>query len=91
MAFEGMDTDLAQSQATQLQSQGVDGVQQLISQIDGLVNQIEGNWKGADATNFQTEWNSTLRSQLHNVQQSLSDFHTTFNTNIQQQISASAN
>jgi uncharacterized protein YukE len=90
MAFEGMDTDLAQSQSQQLQSQGVQGVQTLIQQIDGLVGQIESNWKGPDATNFQNEWNSSLRTQLNNVESALSDFHSTFTQNIQAQISASA-
>jgi uncharacterized protein YukE len=91
MAFEGMDTDLGQSQASQLQSQGVDALQQLISQVGSLVGQIESNWKGPDATNFQNEWSSTLQSQLNNVHTALTTFHTTFTNNINQQISASAN
>jgi uncharacterized protein YukE len=91
MAFEGMDTDLATSQASQLQSQGVDALQQLISSVGGLVSQIEGNWKGPDASNFQNEWTSQLQSQLNNVHNALSSFHTTFTSNINQQISASSN
>ena len=89
--MEGMDTGLATSQAAQLQNQGIEGVQNVISQIGNLVSQIEANWKGADATNFQSEWSSQLQPQLNNVMNSLTTFHTTFNNNINQQIGASTN
>lgn len=90
MAFEGMDTDLAGVQLSTLQTQGVDVVQNAITQLNGLIGQIADNWKGPDATNFHHEWQSNLSSQLNNVHQALIQFHTTFNHNIQQQIQASA-
>jgi uncharacterized protein YukE len=90
MAMIGMDTDLATSQAQQLATQGVDGIAQLISTLDNLVGQISSNWQGTDATNFHNEWNSTHRTQLQNVHTALSDFHMTFNRNIQDQIHTSA-
>lgn len=90
MALVGMDIELAQSQLSQLQNQGVDAVQQLIAQLDGLVNQIESNWKGSDATNFHSEWNGNLKSALNNVHTQLADFHTKFNQNIQDQAATSS-
>lgn len=90
MALVGMDTDLATSQAQQLATQGVDAISTLISTLDSLVNQISSNWKGNDSVNFGTEWTSTHRTQLSNVHTALSDFHTKFAQNIQQQIETSA-
>lgn len=90
MAFVGMDTDLATSQAATLNSQGVDGVQALISQLDSLVAQISDNWKGTDSANFASEWTSSHRTNLMNVHSALVDFHTRFNQNIQEQIATSA-
>lgn len=91
MALVGMDTDLAQTQLTQLQNQGVDALQQMIGQLDALIGQIEGNWKGADASNFNSEWNSNIKTMLNNVHTQLADFHTKFNSNIQAQVQTSAN
>jgi uncharacterized protein YukE len=90
MALEGMDTGLAQTQAQQLLNQGVDAIQTLIGSLDSLVSQIQDNWKGPDATNFQGEWSGTHRPQLQNVLNALTEFHQTLTTNITQQIQASA-
>jgi uncharacterized protein YukE len=90
MALVGMDTDLATTQAQQLSTQGVDAIQNLISTLEGLVGQISANWKGTDASNFHNEWSSTHRAQLQQVHTALSDFHTTFTRNIQEQIHTSA-
>lgn len=90
MAFEGMDTDLAGTQLSTLQTQGVDVVQNAITQLNHLIAQIADNWKGPDATHFHQEWQGNVSSQLNNVHQALTQFHTTFNQNIQQQIQASA-
>jgi uncharacterized protein YukE len=90
MALVGMDTDLATTQAQQLNTQGVDAIQTLIGTLDSLLNQVEGNWKGTDATNFHTEWASTHRTQLTNVHTALADFHTKFVQNINEQVTTSA-
>jgi hypothetical protein len=90
MAFEGMDVDAANGQASQLQSQGVQGLQDLINTVGNLVNQIEGNWKGPDATAFQQEWTGTLVTQLNSVHTALDTFHTTFVSNINAQTQASS-
>jgi hypothetical protein len=85
-----MDTDLANTQLSQLQAQGVDAVQTIINQLDSLLGQIADNWKGQDSLNFHSDWNSTLKTQLTNVHSSLTDFHSTFNRNIQDQVATSA-
>jgi len=90
MALVGMDTDLATTQAQQLATQGVDAISTLISTLDSLVGQINSNWQGNDANNFHNEWTSNHRTQLHNIFNSLSDFHTTFTRNIHEQIATSA-
>lgn len=91
MALVGMDTDLAQSQLSQLQNQGVDAVHAVITQLDALLGQIADNWKGQDSTSFHSDWNGNLKTQLANIQTQLADFHTKFNQNIQDQVATSAN
>lgn len=90
MAFEGMDTDLAGTQLSTLQTQGVDAVQTVISSMNSLIGEIANNWKGPDASNFHNDWQSSLSSQLNNVHQALIAFHQHFNANIQQQVQASS-
>lgn len=90
MAFVGMDTDLATTQATSLQTQGSDALTTLIGQLDSLLGQIAENWKGTDSGNFHNEWLTSHRVQLTNVQTALSTFKQTFDRNIQDQVATSS-
>jgi uncharacterized protein YukE len=90
MALVGMDTDLAHSQLSQLQHQGIDAIQAVMGQLDALLGQIVDNWKGQDALNFHNEYNSSLRTQLNNIHTALSEFASVFNQNISDQIATSS-
>lgn len=89
MAFAGMDPALARTQAAQLDQQGTQIIQNAINSAESLVTQIASNWKGADATRFEQEWQGHLRQQLVAVHQALESFHQVFNNNILEQEHAS--
>jgi uncharacterized protein YukE len=90
MAFIGMDVEAATGNAQTLQSQGVDAIQNVISALDGLVPQLMSNWRGTDATGFESDWNSTHKPNLSTVHQALLEFHTKLTQNIQAQTETSA-
>mgnify|MGYP000932945047 CR=1 FL=1 len=90
MAFVGMDTDLAQTQLTRLQTQGIDQIQNAITTLNSLLGDIAGNWKGADSAAFHSNWQSGPAVQLNNILQALTHFHGEFNKNIQEQIATSS-
>ena len=48
----GMDTDLASTQLSQLQNQGIDAVQTVMQSLDSLLGEIANNWKGSDSATF---------------------------------------
>lgn len=88
MAFEGMDTDLVQSLGHQLKNEE-NQIQSIISAIDGIVNQMEGAWKGADATEFAGWWQSQHRPALLACGEAVGGLGQSALNNAQQQISAS--
>ena len=63
MAFEGMDPDVVYGLGTQLKNQD-SAIQTIVSSIDGVVCQIEGNWKGSDATEFMSWWQQQHKPAL---------------------------
>ncbi len=90
MAFVGMDTDLAQTQLGRLQTQGIDQIQTAITALNSLLGDIANNWKGTDSSTFHSNWQSGPAQQLNTIHQTLVDFHSQFNKNIQEQITTSA-
>jgi uncharacterized protein YukE len=63
MAMIGMDVEAVNSFGGQLKNQG-QAIQGVISSVDHLVSQLEGVWKGNDATTFQGWWVHTHRPAL---------------------------
>lgn len=89
MSFLGMDIAAAQHQAELLRAQAVEELASIITATDGLIGQLEGCWKGADAERFISTWRGTQLGALQVVQQALSNFHDELGKNIAAQISAS--
>ena len=64
MALEGMDVELVQKLAYDLKNQIETQMRSLISGVDGIVGQLEGVWRGADASDFEHSWQSLHRPAL---------------------------
>lgn len=89
MALEGMDVELANTQAGQLQTTVIDQIQATIHSMSGLSEQIAQNWTGPDSSEFNSNWHSDLVAKLNAVLAAMTQFHTTFTQNIQEQTSTS--
>lgn len=90
MALIGMDVEAANGHSQHLQTQGIDAITNAITSIESVVNGLMDAWKGTDATNFQSDWNSSLKPNLNTVHTSLVDYQTKLKNNIQEQINTSA-
>jgi len=90
MAFEGMDPDLIEQLGNQLKTQG-NQIMSVISAVDGLINQMEGSWKGQDATQFQGWWIQQHRPALNSAAQAVDGLGQSALNNASQQRSTSAN
>ncbi len=84
MAFEGMDTEAVRGLAQQLDGQA-SAINSVINSINGVVNQMETTWKGADATQFQGWWESQHRPALLAAEQAISGLATSARNNASQQ------
>ena len=90
MALVGMDTDLARNQHSQLQSRGIDPIEQAATALTSLLNEIASNWKGNDSTTFHQDWQAGPAHQLQTIIQQLRQFHTNFQRNIEEQEATSS-
>jgi uncharacterized protein YukE len=63
-------------------------LQTIVTSTPGLVNQLEGAWKGPDAQQFASQW-PTHQAQLQNALNGIQDIchHTLANLQQQQQTS----
>lgn len=86
MAFKGADTDQLRSLANKLNSEATN-ITNIVSQLTNAVNSVE--WKGADATRFKSEWQSTHAPALKKVAGVLTTASTTAKKNASEQDSAS--
>lgn len=88
MAFEGMDVAEVQSLAGQLHNQA-ESIGQVVAAIDSLIGQLEGVWRGADATEFAGWWQQQHKPHLLNAQAAIDGLHQSALNNAQAQIDAS--
>lgn len=90
MAFEGMDVEVVSSLGNQLRHQE-SAIHSIVSAIDGIVNQMEGSWKGHDATEFQNWWQSQHKPALMNAASAVGGLGQSAlnNASAQQQVSQS--
>lgn len=88
--FLGLDPELVGQMATRFDNEA-QNINNLISQMNSVVSSnIPANWKGSDAQQFDSAWQSTLVPQLRNVESALRDASTTARRNIQSQQSTSS-
>lgn len=71
MSIVGMDVDAVEGLAGQLEHQAaaIDGV---INQINNLISQLQGVWKGHDAVEFEGWWNQQHRPALASAREAIS-------------------
>jgi uncharacterized protein YukE len=87
MAFEGMDVDAVTTICHQMNGL-LQELDQVCNTMPGLVNQLEGSWKGPDAQMFASQWPGH-QSMLQAAATGLRDMVTHTQMNLQQQVSAS--
>lgn len=88
MAFEGMDPDVVYGLGQQLKNQE-NSIQSIVSAVDGIINQIEGSWKGADATQFMGWWQQQHRPALMAAAEAVGGLGQSAFNNVAQQRQAS--
>lgn len=88
MGFEGMDTDVVYGLGTQLKNQD-SAIQTIVSSIDGIVSQIEGNWTGKDATEFLSWWQQQHKPALISAATAVGGLGQSAYNNVAQQQQAS--
>lgn len=85
--FSGMDISEVRTLASQLSSKA-DEIESIANALSGQLNGVQ--WEGPDAQSFRNDWQSTHRTQLHNVATALRDASSRATTNANQQEQASA-
>ena len=90
MARIGMDVDLVTQHGTGLKNIGDSDIPSLLSRVENVVQEIQGNWWGADAQQFQSTWSGTDRPALQAIAHAISTFGQQALTNAQVQSTTSA-
>ncbi len=90
MAQQGMNVDQVQNDGNQMKSVGTDGIPHVISQIDGIVSSLAGNWHGPDSEQFVNDWNNTHKPNLTTIAQQVAQQGTTALQNVEAQRQTSA-
>jgi len=88
MAFEGMDIQVVQQLSIQMRNEE-NQIQSIVSAIDGIVNQMEGSWKGPDATAFMGWWQQQHRPALIAAAEAVGGLAQSAQNNVMQQEQAS--
>ena len=74
--MKGMDTDAVRTMGNKLQGQHHQAIQSVIDQVEGMVNDTNATWVGADAERFRGWWPEkrsaliAIRDDLHGFGQS---------------------
>jgi len=88
MAFEGMDADVVYGLGQQLKNQE-NSIHSIVSAVDGIINQMEGSWKGSDATEFLSWWQQQHRPALMSAATAVGGLGQSAFNNVEQQRQAS--
>ncbi len=83
----GMDIQGVRQLAQQM-TQKAQEISQIASTLSTALGSVQ--WVGQDATNFRSEWDGSLRTQLQNVVQALEDASNKATTNANEQEATSA-
>lgn len=87
MAMEGMDVGQIQVALSHIGT-AVTNLEDMIRSAPGLLSQVESNWQGHDATEFQQNW-PNYTNALTNAHTQLSDLQGSLSRNLQAQEGAS--
>jgi WXG100 family type VII secretion target len=66
----GMNVDQVENMGRQLQSKGNE-IDVLTNAINGLIDQLQTEWKGQDATEFKGWWDSQHRPALQKLREAI--------------------
>lgn len=69
-SFKGMDTGAVRAIAGQLKTAS-SNIQTLMSQVDTIVNNSQGQWHGSDQQQFVNDWTHTHRVNFRNAMNAL--------------------
>lgn len=89
MARLGMDVTQITNDGNQMKNVGDNELPSLISAVESLVQQIQGQWHGDDANSFVDAWNGTFKPTLTTIASEVSNHGGLALTNAQQQTTAS--
>ena len=60
----GMNVDAITGQVVPGLNREAQEIERTVTDVDRLLQQVEANWKGNDAQQFQQKWNGQYRTQL---------------------------
>jgi WXG100 family type VII secretion target len=80
----GMNVDAIEQLSRDLKGQAHQ-IEAVISSVDRLVNQSQNEWKGKDATDFASWWNTQHRPALKDLQGKLDGLGTSAHNNAVEQ------
>ncbi len=60
----GMNVDVITGQVVPGLNREAQEVERTVADVDRLLQQVEANWKGTDAKQFQSKWTGQYRNQL---------------------------
>lgn len=85
----GMDPDAVEQLSRDLHNQA-EAINGVVSKIDGLVNHMQGIWKGHDSDQFAGWWRDQHRKALNAAHEAIEGLSTSArnNANDQRQVSA---
>lgn len=80
----GLDPDAVEQLSRDLKHQA-DEIGSVIGKIDGLINHMQGIWKGHDSDQFAGWWRDQHRKALHNAQEAINGLGTSAHNNAVEQ------
>jgi uncharacterized protein YukE len=87
---KGMNVEIGKAQAEVLDNQA-EKIKGIKNRIDGLVQELQGHWWGADAKKFAQQWEGTHSQQLVKVHKQLKNVAQQIRTEAKSQAAKSAN
>ena len=60
----GMNVDVITGQVVPGLNREAQDIERTVTDVDRLLQQVEANWKGNDARQFQQKWTGQYRNQL---------------------------
>jgi uncharacterized protein YukE len=87
---KGMNVEVGKAQAEVLDNQA-EKIKNVKVRIDGLIQELQSHWWGADAKKFANQWEGTHSQQLVKVHKQLKNVAQQIRTEAKDQLAKSAN